>query len=165
MRPILLVPIACVALVAAPDPATEAAAKLAIQQAKAALKAKAPWVPRWRAKLSYLGTVDTGRARFSLVWYEHPGEKGGKRLLVLDPEGQLLMHYGGFRVAPSKLEGRTLWFPDDVEEGNRIDFAGPRPPNEIWISRAFHRHIASEQTDPAFREEEEERERHEGGRR
>ena len=159
MRPIILVPAACLALAAAPDPA----ARLAESQAKAGLKAKAPWVPRWRATFRYLGTVDTGQAEFRLVWYEHPGEHGGKRLLVLGRDGSLAAHYGGFRVAPSKLEGRTLWFPDGLEEGNRIDFSGVNPPREVWVSRAFHRNISSQRTDPAFREEEDEaHERREG---
>ncbi|HJU82653.1 MAG TPA: hypothetical protein VJ600_00440 [Holophagaceae bacterium] len=157
MRPIVIVPIACVALAAAPDPA----AATAVAQAKAGLKAKAPWVPRWRATFRYLGAIDTGQAQFRLVWYEHPGEKGGKRLLVLDKDGQLAAHYGGFRVAPSRIEGRTLWFPDDVEEGNRMEFSGPNPPREVWVSRAFHRAISTQRTDPAFLESEEERERRE----
>lgn len=159
MRPTVMVPIACIALAAAPDPA----ARLAESQAKAGLKAKAPWVPRWRATFRYLGAVDTGQAQFSLVWYEHPGEHGGRRLLVLGKDGSLAAHYAGFRIAPSKLEGRTLWFPEEIEEGNRIDFSGLYPPREVWVSRAFHKAITSKLNDPAFREEEDEaRERREG---
>ncbi|HJW09039.1 MAG TPA: hypothetical protein VJ483_05345 [Holophagaceae bacterium] len=163
MRPIQVLPLACAALVASPDPAVQAA-DLAMAQAKAALKAKAPWVPIWRAKWSYLGVVDTGQAQFRLVWYEHKGRKGGQRLIILGKDGQLLAHWGGFRVAPSKLEGATLWFPEDIEEGNRVDFKGPNPPVEVWVSRAFHRHIATEQSDPVLRAAEEEEERREGHR-
>ena len=163
MRPIHALPLACAALVASADPAAQAS-ELAIAQAKAALKARAPWVPIWRAKFSYLGAVDTGQAQFRLVWYEHKGRKGGLRLIVLGKDGQLLAHWGGFRVAPSKLEGRILSFPDDMEEGNTIEFKGPNPPVEVWVSRAFHRHISSEQTDPVLRAAEEEEERREGHR-
>ena len=156
MRPTRVLPLACAVLAAAPD-AAGAAARLAESQAKAALRAQASWVPVWRARLRFLGTVPNA-TQLRLVWYEHPGGKGGKRLLVLDKDGRLLAHYSGFRVAPTKLEGTILRFPEDVEEGNVIDFKEASPPLEVWISRAFHRHVTQPHNDPLLRELEQERE-------